>query len=151
MLSQVMDGEPASTTAGVPGGQQPIPIQTGVCLLTPQASSGTPDLATPSSSSTPSTPLVRNLWPSPCFAESTEIYTQSEPFEIKPEGSTYATVPTNAGVSSAAGTLSASVGASGAPAGSSAVPTPSKTAGAMANAVPAIAAAAFGAAAYILA
>lgn len=76
-----------------------------------------------------------------------EVYTQSEPFEIKPEGATYATVPSGA-ASSAAGTLSAASG-SGVPSGSAA-PSATKAGGAMANAVPAVAAVALGAAAYIM-
>ncbi|BEJ14846.1 hypothetical protein CspHIS471_0406130 [Cutaneotrichosporon sp. HIS471] len=77
----------------------------------------------------------------------TEVYAQSEQFEIKAEGSTYAT----AGVTSAAGTLAPTGAGSPNATASSAAATPSAKSGAMANAVPAVAAVAVAGAAYILA
>jgi hypothetical protein len=78
----------------------------------------------------------------------TEVYDESEPFEIKPEGSTYAT----AGVQSAAGTLAPTgSGAANASAATPSAATPSPTSGAMTHAVPAVAAVAVAGAAYMLA
>ncbi|CAK9786125.1 hypothetical protein CC85DRAFT_283769 [Cutaneotrichosporon oleaginosum] len=76
----------------------------------------------------------------------TDVYAVSEPFEIKPEGSTYAT-----GVTSAAGTLAATSSDTAAnTTASSAAATPTSN-GAMSNAVPAAAAVAVAGAAYLLA
>ncbi|GMK59449.1 hypothetical protein CspeluHIS016_0800550 [Cutaneotrichosporon spelunceum] len=77
----------------------------------------------------------------------TEVYAESEAFEIKPEGSTYPT----AGVTSAAGTLAATGSSAANATAPSAAATSTKTGGAMANAVPAVAAVAVAGAAYILA